>query len=73
MAYSRKFAGVFGTLGYTHVADCKAETADEILTRITEGFENRAQLKTEVAEAMTRVNARLDTYVSRTAEAIRQV
>ncbi len=73
MAYSRKFAGVFGTLGYTHVADCKAETADEILTRITEGFENRAQLKTEVAEAMTRVNARLDTYVSRAAEAIRQV
>lgn len=73
MAYSRKFAGVFGTLGYAHVADCKAESADEILERITAGFENRTTLKAEVEDAMTRVNARLDAYVTRAAEAIRQV
>lgn len=73
MAYSRKFAGVFGTLGYPHVADCKADTADEIITRIEEGFANRAALKAEVVEAMKNVNARLDAYVARAAEEIRKV
>ncbi len=73
MAYSRKFAGVFNTLGYKHVADCKTETADQIMTRIEEGYENRAALKAEVVEAMKNVNARLDAYVARAAEEIRRV
>lgn len=73
MAYSRKFIGVFGTLGYPHVADCKAETADEIMARITTGYENRDHLKKEVAQAMTLVNARLDAYVNRAADAIKAV
>ncbi len=73
MAYSRKFAGVFGTLGYTHVADCKVDSADEIITRIEEGFANRAVLKAEVVEAMKNVNARLDAYVARAAEEIMRV
>ncbi|MEO0370913.1 MAG: polysaccharide pyruvyl transferase family protein [Pseudomonadota bacterium] len=73
MAYSRKFAGVFGTLGYEHVADCKTESEEEIMARIVSGFENRDTLKTEVIDAMTRVNARLDAYVSRAAEEIRKV
>lgn len=64
MAYSRKFIGVFGTLGYTHVADCKADTADEILEKIRNGFENRDQLARDQAEAMTRVNDRLNAYMA---------
>ena len=67
MAYSRKFIGVFGTLGYDHVADCKADTNDEIFTRIAEGFENRDALAAEVAEGMKNVEARLDAYVDRAA------
>lgn len=70
MAYSRKFAGVFNTLGYPHVADCKTESADAIMARIEAGYENRAALKTEVVEAMTRVNAKLDAYVARAATEI---
>lgn len=62
MAYSRKFIGVFGTLGYNHVADCKADTAEEILDRIKDGFERRAELAGEVAVAMENVNQRLDGY-----------
>lgn len=62
MAYSRKFIGVFGTLGYAHVADCKADDADQIMTRITEGFRNRAGLAQEVATGMQQVNDRLDRY-----------
>lgn len=73
MAYSRKFAGVFNTLGYAHVADCKADSADEIVARIEEGFANRDALKAEVIEAMKNVNARLDAYVARAAKEIRRV
>ena len=73
MAYSRKFRGVFNTLGYGHVADCKAETADEIMAKIEAGFEGRAALQAEVAEAMKGVNARLDAYVARAAAEIGQV
>ncbi len=62
MAYSRKFIGVFGTLGYDHVADCKTDTAEDILARIRDGFENRAVLAAEVAKGMTRVNERLEEY-----------
>lgn len=62
MAYSRKFAGVFDTLGYHHVADCKGESAEAILSRIRSGFENRAALKAEVDAGMKRVDARLDAY-----------
>ncbi|MEX0338901.1 MAG: polysaccharide pyruvyl transferase family protein, partial [Arenibacterium sp.] len=68
MAYSRKFIGVFGTLGYDHVADCKADTADDIMARITAGFENRAALRSEVLEAMKGVNDRLDAYTARAAK-----
>jgi hypothetical protein len=40
------------------------------MARIEEGYENRAALKAEVVEAMTRVNAKLDAYVARAAEEI---
>ena len=73
MAYSRKFRGVFNTLGYGHVADCKAETADEIMAKIEAGFKGRAALQAEVAEAMKGVNARLDAYVARAAAEIGKV
>jgi len=62
MAYSRKFGGVFDTLGYNQVADCKSESAEAILGRIRSGFENRAALKAEVDAGMKRVDARLDAY-----------
>lgn len=62
MAYSRKFIGVFGTLGYDHVADCKADTSEEILTRVQQGYLNRDALKAEVVEAMKGVDARLARY-----------
>ena len=62
MAYSRKFQGVFGTLGYPHVANCKADSAEEIIDRVMSGYANRASLADEVATAMQAVNARLDAY-----------
>ena len=44
MAYSRKFAGLFGALGYDETVDCTTQSADEILTRIFDAYERRADL-----------------------------
>lgn len=65
MAYSRKFAGVFGTLGYNHIADCKTDDADAIMARIADGFANRDALRAEIGTAMEGVQERLGRYVAR--------
>ena len=44
MAYSRKFAGLFGALGYDETVDCTTQSADEILTRIFDAYERRTEL-----------------------------
>lgn len=71
MAYSRKFRGVFATLGYDHVADMKTETPDEVFARIRAGFENRAALAKDVMTAMQAVDARLDAYQALAARVIK--
>jgi polysaccharide pyruvyl transferase WcaK-like protein len=49
-AYSRKFNGLFGALGYKHIADLKADTTEVATAKVLEAFENRAALKLEVAK-----------------------
>ena len=73
MAYSRKFTGLYETLGYPHVADMRAEDDDAILARIQSGFTDRGALKTDIDEAMSRVDARLDAYRTVVAHTIRKV
>lgn len=73
MAYSRKFTGLFETLGYPHVADMKAEDDDAILARIQAGFAGRDALKADLDLAMTRVDARLNAYRDIVARTIRGV
>jgi len=68
MAYSRKFKGVFGTLGYDRIVDCKNDSAEDILAAIEDGFANRATLAAEIAAARVQVDARLDHYTDRIAE-----
>ena len=70
MAYSRKFQGVFATLGYKYVADMTTDSSEAILTQIRDGFINRAQLGSEMAEAMKGVDARLDAYRDLAAQVI---
>jgi polysaccharide pyruvyl transferase WcaK-like protein len=62
MAYSRKFAGVFGALDYPHTVDCTNETAEVIESRILQAFEDRASLRKSLSAAMTRGLDRLGTY-----------
>lgn len=62
MAYSRKFTGLFGTLGYPHVADCQNESEALVLQRIKTGFEQRAALGEQVQASLSAAAERLDRY-----------
>jgi colanic acid/amylovoran biosynthesis protein len=62
IAYSRKFAGLFGTLGYEHLADCKTMGADQIVEIALDGFHQRHQLAEEVAEGMKQAELMLARY-----------
>ena len=73
MAYSRKFIGVFATLGYDHVADMKMDSVAAILDRIQNGFSNRKALADDLSRGMAKVDARLDAYQSLASRAIRAV
>lgn len=62
MAYSRKFAGLFGTMGYDHTVDCTAQSADDIVARVLAGYTDRARLAAEAAVALKVGQARLARY-----------
>lgn len=62
IAYSRKFAGLFGTLGYDLVVDPRTEDEETILRTIEMAFERRSALAAEVAAANREARRRLDVY-----------
>ncbi len=62
MAYSRKFAGLFGTLGYERTVECTTGTNEAILEAVFEGFADRAALKAEVDAAFARAETRIAPY-----------
>ena len=62
MAYSRKFEGFFGALGYDAVADCKVETEEAIFAKIVDGFGNRAALLDQLIKARANGLEKLKAY-----------
>jgi polysaccharide pyruvyl transferase WcaK-like protein len=52
MAYSRKFAGLFGSLGYDHTVDCTIDSAEDILARIFDAYEKRELLAIQTRDAL---------------------
>jgi len=62
MAYSRKFAGLFGALGYTRTVDCTTESAAAIRAKILAAFDDRATLGAEATMALAKGQARLAAY-----------
>jgi polysaccharide pyruvyl transferase WcaK-like protein len=62
MAYSRKFEGLFGTLGYTRTVDCTTQDAAEIMGLISKAYEDRATLAREAAAALERGREKLGGY-----------
>ncbi|MGY9047158.1 hypothetical protein P775_17325 [Puniceibacterium antarcticum] len=62
MAYSRKFEGLFGTIGYARTVDCTTQSAEHIRTTIADAYEIRATLQSEAAGALRRGQDKLKTY-----------
>lgn len=62
LAYSRKFEGLFGSLGYGRTVDCTVESGATVLARVLEGFEARDVLAAEAALALARGRMRLALY-----------
>jgi colanic acid/amylovoran biosynthesis protein len=68
MAYSRKFNGLFGSLGYPHLVDLKADDTDAALARLEQGLAQREALATEVAAGNALAQRKLQRYEDYLAE-----
>lgn len=62
MAYSRKFNGLFNSLGYRHIADLKAHDTDEALHIVLAGLQQQKLLKDEVAAGNALAHTKLQAY-----------
>jgi len=62
IAYSRKFAGLFSTLGYECVADCKSLNTDAAVAMVIGGYENRDQLRSQVIGGNILAQQKLQSY-----------
>jgi polysaccharide pyruvyl transferase WcaK-like protein len=65
MAYSRKFEGLFGTLGYTHTVDCTAEDGENVVDKVVRGFEERHLLAEDMRPAFALGLEKLGHYEAR--------
>ena len=70
MAYSRKFEGLFGTLGYPHTVDCTSQTGEAILSAIQTGYANRDTLQSEAKTAFGKGREKLAVYENALRETI---
>lgn len=62
VAYSRKFSGLFGLLGYDAMVPVTGIDADGALALVLDGLNDRAALASQSRSGMTRVGALLDVY-----------
>ncbi|UAJ11550.1 polysaccharide pyruvyl transferase family protein [Glacieibacterium megasporae] len=62
VSYSRKFEGLFGSLGYDRLVPFTGMGTDAALAFILAALDQRAILATEITAGLTRVEARLDAY-----------
>lgn len=63
MAYSRKFQGLFGALGYERVIDCLTSSNEDAMKALERGFENRDLLAAEVVAGNRSAKEKIDAYV----------
>lgn len=61
-AYSRKFEGLFGSIGYRHVMDCARLDGPAIVAGTMAGFHNREAIAAEARAALARGLERLNCY-----------
>jgi colanic acid/amylovoran biosynthesis protein len=64
MAYSRKFNGLFGSLGYEAIADMKCIDTVAATLKVTDGFSASEKLRDELQSALGCVEQKLLGYES---------
>lgn len=62
LAYSRKFNGLFESLGYGHIADLKTDNLNVILSKMDQGINNIPALKMEIESGNRLALELLKTY-----------
>lgn len=62
VAYSRKFSGLFGMLGYDHMVPVTGKTEEGALAYVLEALEQKDMLQTKMKQGMQQVQTRLDVY-----------
>lgn len=65
IAYSRKFNGLFGTLGYSDFVDGKKVDTETALAQTLNAFDQRARLAAAIKPGLTEAKRRLDAYEDR--------
>jgi polysaccharide pyruvyl transferase WcaK-like protein len=70
IAYSRKFNGLFGTLGYSHYIDGKKAGTSDALSRTLAAFDDRARIAEDLKPGLALAATRLDRYEDRLAAMI---
>lgn len=73
LAYSRKFSGLFGSLGYKYVADCTELTTDQAFSAVEAAWNQRASLRVAVEVGGAEAQRRLRTYVQELVRVIKGV
>lgn len=73
LAYSRKFKGLFDSLGYSWLADGQTMTTDEAKRAILDGFSRRHALAEDIDKAAETVKRHLSAYEAYLTDLIQQV
>ena len=64
VAYSRKFQGLYGSLGYDYVIDAKKETLEDAITKTFNYVKNRLLLKKDIEKSLLIVHKKNNEFVS---------
>lgn len=73
MAYSRKFKGLFGSLGFDYTVDCTSDEADEIIDNIMKAYENRQLVTQTMNNALARGYEKLGHYEQALGDLMEQI
>jgi polysaccharide pyruvyl transferase WcaK-like protein len=62
IAYSRKFNGLYGTLGYEFLVDGRDATTNTAYTKIVSAIDKRKEMSNQIAKGMEIAERRLQKY-----------
>jgi polysaccharide pyruvyl transferase WcaK-like protein len=73
VAYSRKFNGLYGTLGYEFLIDGRSATTDCAYATLIDAVDRKAELRLQIARGMSIADKRLGRYEDYLVDALRGI